>query len=582
MNNIYKTQILDGLKKHKLQVLFILLLVLLAKISVIGLPFILKLIIDEIPKYQLEHLSGGLIYLPLLAVGYASFFLSTTLFDEAKVYFSEKLIQPMVAEIGACAFNKLLNLPEAYILSNKSGAVMRDIDRGLKAMQSLSTLFIHTIMPTFLELLFVTIFCFFNYDYWITFIIFSGVFLHGTITVKGSHALAIEKVKLNEADSASAAKLGEAVTNSETIKLFAAEAYETQEFLSSLNSYSTHAIKFQFMHSRLRAYQQLVIAIVLAALLVRASFLAMHNLMSAGEFVLLNALAMQVLLPISFLGSTWKEALRLKADISRLSDLFKIESPNYNALSTNSFLGAAPPSIRFDKVSFLYDGGPAILVDASFWIPSGKFVALVGLSGSGKTTITKLLLGFLSPTSGNIEINQIITNQLARQQFMTFVGVVPQNVTLFHGSVAANIAYGKRSASREEIVNVARLAQIDNFIDSLSSGYETEVGERGLKLSGGERQMLGIARALINDPKMLILDEASSSLDSISESRFIQSAIKARGYRTCLVIAHRLSTIMQADEILVLDNGSIVEQGTHDALLKKDGRYASLWRAQNP
>jgi len=559
----------------------ILLLIVLAKITAIGLPFLLKLIVDEIPAYQSQRFKGEIIYLPLLAIAYASFFLSTTLFDETKEYLSEKLIQPIVAKIGANAFDKLINLPDDDLISKKSGALMRDIDRGLKGLQSLTILFIHTIIPTFFELLFVSVFCFFTYDIWISATILIGILIHGLITLVGSETLSKEKIKLNEVDSTSAALLGEAVTNSETIKLFSAEDYETARFLRALNAYSSQAIRFQFLHSRLRAVQQTVIAIVLGILLVRASFLAINNLMTAGKFVLLVALAMQVLLPVSFLGSIWKEAMRLLADVSKLSELLELPSASYNSQTTYKKISEVPPSISFNNVTFAYGNDENFLSDVTFSIPSGGVAALVGASGSGKTTITKLLLGFIEQKSGEIQFNDNTTTQQERFLYRRYVGVVPQNVTLFHGTIASNIAYGKRSASMAEIQAAAKLAQIDDFIGTLPAGYSTQVGERGLKLSGGQRQMLGIARALINNPKLLILDEASSALDSLSESRFIESALTARQGRTCIVIAHRLSMVSQADLILVLEKGVIIESGTHMILLKKKGKYAALWAAQN-
>ena len=581
MNTFYKTLVFGIFRKHAPQVLLILLLIVLAKITAIGLPFLLKLIVDEIPAYQSQRFKGEIIYLPLLAIAYASFFLSTTLFDETKEYLSEKLIQPIVAKIGANAFDKLINLPDDDLISKKSGALMRDIDRGLKGLQSLTILFIHTIIPTFFELLFVSVFCFFTYDIWISATILIGILIHGLITLVGSETLSKEKIKLNEVDSTSAALLGEAVTNSETIKLFSAEDYETARFLRALNAYSSQAIRFQFLHSRLRAVQQTVIAIVLGILLVRASFLAINNLMTAGKFVLLVALAMQVLLPVSFLGSIWKEAMRLLADVSKLSELLELPSASYNSQTTYKKISEVPPSISFNNVTFAYGNDENFLSDVTFSIPSGGVAALVGASGSGKTTITKLLLGFIEQKSGEIQFNDNTTTQQERFLYRRYVGVVPQNVTLFHGTIASNIAYGKRSASMAEIQAAAKLAQIDDFIGTLPAGYSTQVGERGLKLSGGQRQMLGIARALINNPKLLILDEASSALDSLSESRFIESALTARQGRTCIVIAHRLSMVSQADLILVLEKGVIIESGTHMILLKKKGKYAALWAAQN-
>ena len=580
MNNFYKTLIFNTFKKHAPEVLLILLLVVLAKITVICLPFLLKIIVDEIPEYQSRRLESELVYLPLLAVCYACFFLSTTLFDECKEYLSEKLIQPLVAKVGANAFDKLINLPDEFIISKKSGAVMRDIDRGLKGLQSLSTLFIHTIIPTFFELLFVTIFCFFTYDIWISATIIIGLIIHGLITLVGSEKLSREKIKLNEVDSASAALLGEAVTNSETIKLFSAEKHETARFLGVLNAYSSQAVKFQFLHARLRAVQQTVIAVVLGVLLVRASFLAMNNQMTAGEFVLLAALAMQVLLPISFLGSIWKEAMRLFADVSKLTELLEQPSTPYKDQGKLGEAYAFPPSISFSNVSFGYEDGDNTINNVTFSIPSGGLAALVGVSGSGKTTIAKLLLGFIEQKSGEIYINETLYTQQDRCVYRKCIGVVPQNVTLFHGTIASNIAYGKWDASMDEIEAVAKLAQIDDFIKALPSGYSTQVGERGLKLSGGQRQMLGIARALIKNPKMLILDEASSAIDSLSESRLIESALTAKQGRTCLVIAHRLSMAARADLIFVLDKGIIVERGTHKSLLEKKGKYAALWAAQ--
>jgi ATP-binding cassette subfamily B protein len=306
----------------------------------------------------------------------------------------------------------------------------------------------------------------------------------------------------------------------------------------------------------------------------------MNNLMTAGQFVLLVALAMQVLLPVSFLGSIWKEAMRLLADVSKLSELLEAPSVQYNAPTTSKEIAEVPPSISFNNVVFAYVNDDNFLSDVSFSVPSGGVAALVGESGSGKTTITKLLLGFIEQKSGEIQINGNTTTQQERRLYRGHVGVVPQNVTLFHGTIASNIAYGKRLASMAEIEAAAKLAQIDGFIKTLPEGYSTQVGERGLKLSGGQRQMLGIARALINNPKLLILDEASSALDSLSESRFIESALTARQGRTCIVIAHRLSMVTQADLILVLDKGAIIESGTHATLLDKKGKYAALWAAQ--
>jgi ATP-binding cassette subfamily B protein len=232
-------------------------------------------------------------------------------------------------------------------------------------------------------------------------------------------------------------------------------------------------------------------------------------------------------------------------------------------------------------VAFIYDDGTRVLSDVSFSIPSGTTTAIVGSSGSGKTTIARLLLGFLEPTRGSIFINEAQFNQVERQNFRSQIGVVPQNVVLFHGTIASNISYGKRTATLAEIQKSAKDAQLESVINGLVKGYETEVGERGMKLSGGERQRLGIARALLNNPKVLILDEASSSLDSISEAQFIQGSINAQEDRTCLIIAHRLSSIMHADQILVIDKGQVVEQGSHESLLREKGMYAALWRAQN-
>jgi ABC-type transport system involved in Fe-S cluster assembly fused permease/ATPase subunit len=579
MRHSYATQILTNLRNHKLKLTTILILVLLAKVFAIALPFTLKLIVDGISEIQNNDIQKYY-YLPLFAIAYACCFLSTTIFDEAKEYLSEKLIQPIVANVGANAFEKLINLPDEFIISNKSGAVMRDIDRGLKALQSLSTLLIHTIFPTLIELIFVITFCFISFDYWISSVILIGIFVHLTITLIGSERLSKEKINLNYADSESAVKLSDAVTNSETIKLFSSEKYETEEFYKSLKKYSSHAIKFQLMHSRLRSLQQIVISIALGIILIRATYLASINQMTAGEFVLLNALAMQVLLPISFFGSVWKEALRLKADVSKLSELFSFPSPNKELNPCEVYLEKSP-SIEFKNVAFIYDDGTRVLSDVSFSIPSGTTTAIVGSSGSGKTTIARLLLGFLEPTRGSIFINEAQFNQVERQNFRSQIGVVPQNVVLFHGTIASNISYGKRTATLAEIQKSAKDAQLESVINGLVKGYETEVGERGMKLSGGERQRLGIARALLNNPKVLILDEASSSLDSISEAQFIQGSINAQEDRTCLIIAHRLSSIMHADQILVIDKGQVVEQGSHESLLREKGMYAALWRAQN-
>lgn len=579
MNKVYKKLLLDGVKEHKLGISLILAAVLLTKLASMSPPFILKIIIDKIPSYQTAV--DGFNYLPLLAITYATCFFSATIFEEIKEYFSQKLIQPQIVEVGTKAFNSLINLPEEFSLTNKSGAVMRDIDRGLKSAQSLATLIVHTILPTFLEVILVTIYCFIFYDLWISITIFMGVILYSSLTILGSKVLTEQKELLNSSDSEGAAKLGEAITNSETIKLFRAEEYETKQYSSLLTSYSDKAIRYQFLHAKFRSLQQVVIAIVLSAILVQASFLAMNHKMSAGDFVLLNALVMQILMPISFLGYVWKEALRFTADIKKLSDIFEYPSTPIieGALKENVLLTA--PSVEFRGVSFSYLKDQEILRDVSFSIPRGKVIALVGGSGSGKTTIAKLLLGFLDPSTGSIVIDGKSTTLQERQVYREYIGVVPQNVVLFHGTISANIAYGKRDATQSEIEMVAQETKIDSLINALPMGYETEVGERGLKLSGGERQMMGIARALIKNPVMLVLDEASSSLDSISEAKFIEGALKAKGDRTCLIIAHRLSTIKTADEIIVLEGGTVVERGSHDVLLVKNGIYASLWHAQS-
>jgi ATP-binding cassette subfamily B protein len=556
--------------------LLTLIFVALAKISALSAPFALKFIIDTAANSSTQD--QVVIIVLSLVFAYVLALFSTTLFDELKSVVAEKTVQPIIASVGKSVFSKLIDQPHDKLIKNSFGATIKDIDRGLKSLQSLVALSIHTIFPLIVEVIAMTVFTVFYFDLYFGMLLIIGIIFHIYFTISSTNKLNISREKLNTHDSALSGKFTEAINNIETIKIFKSEKYETLRFTSIFHSYAREAINYQLTYTKVRLIQQTIICIILLALLSRAGWSLSNGLISLGDFVLINAMAMQVLIPISFVGTVWKDFTQFIIDVKIFSPF--LEDSKSTLQLNKEEIKIEKISIKFSNVSFSYNGIEPNVKDISLDIPNGSLVAIVGSSGSGKSTILKLMAGLIKPDSGSIFFNDKELTPNTLEVYTRAMAMVPQNVVLFHGSISENIIYSNRQTSEEAMVAASKSAQLHSRVIQFADGYKTSVGERGLRLSGGERQLLGLTRALLKNPKILLLDEPSSALDAKTEAKLIEDSLLSASSLTRVVVTHRLNSIRKADKIYVVDTGRIIEQGTHEELLNKNGTYAKLWDSQ--
>lgn len=563
---------------YKWRVLLALVFLVGAKLANVGVPLVLKELVD--------HMTIGpnnpqaLLVLPIgILIAYGLLRLMTTVFTELREFVFAKVTQRAVRTIALQVFRHLHALSLRFHLNRQTGGMTRDIERGTRGISSLVSYTLYSILPTLIEITLVIGYLVLHYDIWFAAITFGALVIYIVYTIVVTEWRTNFRRTMNDLDSKANTKAIDSLINYETVKYFGNEDYEARRYDHSLQHWETAAVKSQTSLSLLNSGQSLIIATAVTLILWRATQGVIDGKMTLGDLVLVNAFMIQLYIPLNFLGVIYREIKQSLADTDRLFTLLDqhrevADSPGAKSLAIN---GA---EVSFSHVNFSYEAKRQILFDVDFTIPAGSTTAVVGHSGSGKSTLSRLLFRFYDINSGSITIDGQDLRDVTQASLRRAIGIVPQDTVLFNDTIEYNIAYGKPGASKEEIVAAAKAAYIHDFIESLPDGYATMVGERGLKLSGGEKQRVAIARTLLKNPSILIFDEATSALDSRAEQA-IQAQLKEIAKdRTTLVIAHRLSTVADAAQILVLDHGRIIERGTHLQLLAEQGAYAQMWARQ--
>ncbi|KLN54151.1 ABCB family ABC transporter ATP-binding protein/permease [Variovorax paradoxus] len=549
-----------------------------AKVANVGVPVLLKNLIDTMtPK---PDMAQALLIVPIgLLLAYGLLRFSTALFGELRELIFAKATEGTARQIALEVFGHLHSLSLRFHLERQTGGMTRDIERGTRGVHSLISMSLYSIVPTIIELTLVLTILGVKFDSLFVWITGVALVLYITFTVTVTEWRTQFRKTMNELDSMAQSRAVDSLLNYETVKYFNNEEFEAKRYDASLDRYRKAAIKSQRTLSMLNTGQQLLIAVSLVLMLWRATSGVVEGRMTLGDLVMVNAFMIQLYIPLNFLGVIYREIKQSLTDLDKMFVLMEKEREVRDAPGAQPLAGV-DSTIRFEDVSFAYEPDRPILKHVSFEIPAGKTVAVVGPSGSGKSTLARLLYRFYDIQQGRITIGGQDIRDVQQSSVRRAIGIVPQDTVLFNDTVEYNIAYGRPGATREEVEGAARAARIHDFISATPKGYETTVGERGLKLSGGEKQRVAIARTLLKNPPIVIFDEATSALDSANE-RAIQSELRSAAQdKTTLVIAHRLSTVVDAHEILVLEAGVIVERGTHAELLAKQGRYAQMWALQ--
>jgi ATP-binding cassette subfamily B protein len=570
--------LLPYLLEWKWRVLFALLSLVAAKMANVGVPLVLKQLIDKLapmpgnPAYALVVPIG-------LLVAYGLLRLSATVFTELREFFFARVTQRAVRTIALKVFRHLHALSLRFHLNRQTGGVTRDIERGTRGISSLVSYTLFSILPTIVEITLVLGYLSFQYDIW-----FSGITVVALVTYIIFTILITEwrthfRRTMNDLDSKASTKAIDSLLNYETVKYFGNEEYEASRYDQGLQNYERAAVRSQTSLTLLNTGQSLIIAIAVTLILWRATLGVTEGSMTLGDLVLVNAFMIQLYIPLNFLGVLYREIKQSLADMEKMFALLD-QHRDVADVSNAQALALSSAELKFNHVDFSYEANRQILFDVDFTVSAGTTTAVVGHSGSGKSTLARLLFRFYDVNSGAILIDGQDIRQVTQISLRNSIGIVPQDTVLFNDSIAYNIAYGRPGANQDEIIAAAKAAYIHDFIVSLPDGYDTTVGERGLKLSGGEKQRVAIARTLLKNPAILVFDEATSALDSQAEQAIQLQLKEIARNRTTLVIAHRLSTVADADQILVMDQGRIVERGTHAQLLADGTVYAQMWERQ--
>ncbi|HYE38365.1 MAG TPA: ABC transporter ATP-binding protein/permease [Ramlibacter sp.] len=565
--------------EYKWRVVAALAFMVAAKLANVSVPLLLKELVDAMDTKP-GDVSAVLVVPAGLLVGYGLLRLSTTLFTELRELVFAKATQGAARSIALETFRHLHALSLRFHLERQTGGMTRDIERGVRGIESLISYSLYSIVPTLIEVALVLGILAVRFDAWFAWITLAALAFYIVFTVTVTEWRTQFRREANEFDSAAHTKAVDSLLNYETVKYFNNEGFEANRYDQSLERLRRARLKSQSTLSLLNTGQQVIIAIGLVAMLWRATEGVAAGRMTLGDLVMINAFMIQLYIPLNFLGVLYREIKQSLTDLDKMFTLMEKEREVADKPGADPLRGEADWTVRFEHVHFAYEPTRPILHDVSFEIPAGKTVAVVGPSGSGKSTLARLLYRFYDVQQGRITIAGQDVRDVTQASVRQAIGIVPQDTVLFNDTVEYNIAYGRPGATRAEVEEAARAARIHAFIESTPRGYQTMVGERGLKLSGGEKQRVAIARTLLKNPPILIFDEATSALDSANE-RAIQAELKsAARNKTTLVIAHRLSTVVDAHEILVMELGRIIERGTHQELLARGGRYADMWALQ--
>jgi ATP-binding cassette, subfamily B, heavy metal transporter len=566
--------LLPYLLEFKWRVFLAMVLLVLAKVANVMVPLALKEIVDA-----MNHPQAALALPVALVVGYGLLRLFSTLFGELRDAVFAKVTQRAIRRVALQVFTHLHSLSLRFHLQRQTGGMSRDIERGTKGISFLLTFLLFNILPTLLEIVLVAAILFSKYNAWFAIITFVTLVAYIVYTLWITEWRMTFRRTMNDLDSKANTRAIDSLINYETVKYFGNEQYEAERFDEHMEKWETSAVQNQTSLAALNAGQSAIIAVGVTALMLLAANEVVAGRMTVGDLVLVNVFLIQLYLPMHFLGFVYREIKHSIIDMDKMFGLLDENREVQDAPAAQP-LRVSSGAVRFEQVAFSYEPERQILADVSFEIPPGHIVAVVGSSGAGKSTLSRLLFRFYDVQSGRIVIDGQDIREVTQASLRAAIGIVPQDTVLFNDTIYYNIAYGRPDATHEEILQAAQAAHIHDFIVSLPKGYDTMVGERGLKLSGGEKQRVAIARAILKRPSILIFDEATSALDSKSEKAIQAELRNVSRDRTTLVIAHRLSTIVDAQQILVMDRGRIVERGTHRELLLQQGLYAQMWALQ--
>ncbi|MDC3281211.1 ABC transporter ATP-binding protein/permease [Candidatus Pelagibacter sp.] len=566
-------------KDLRIRVSFAVVALVLAKIASVSTPLVLGSAVNS-----LTELSSGInlfMLVPIaLVVGYGVTRVIAFTFVEIRDALFSKVSQHSIRQISLTMFQHLHSLSLQFHLNRQTGALAKYIDRGTKGIDFLLRYVLFNIAPTFFEVFLVSGILFYLYGPWYAVVTLVTIGLYSFLTFKITEWRNVFRKRMNQADNDVSTKMIDSLLNFETVKYFNNEAFEANRLDQSLEEYELAANQSRHSLSLLNIAQTFIIMLGITIMLVMSVYGIKSGEINIGGFVVINAYMLQLYQPLNWLGSVYREIRQALTDMENMFSLLEV------APTTNDDLDDIPQSndaeIRFENISFDYDIRRTIIKNISFTVPNGKKVAIVGPTGAGKSTISRLLFKFYDPKEGNIFINNTNINKISQNSLRKIIGVVPQDTVLFNDTIYYNIAYGNTGATKEEVISAAQNADIHDFITILPDGYETIVGERGLKLSGGEKQRVAIARTILKNPKIFFFDEATSALDTSTEKEIQKNLENVSKGKTTLIIAHRLSTAANADNIIVLDQGAIIEQGTHESLLLEKGKYFEMWGKQKP
>jgi len=556
------------------RVLIALACLVLSKLAVVGMPLVLREIIDG-----LDGENGTLVLPTVLLLAYGALRLVSSLFNELRDAVFSRVRYHAMRGISQRVLSHLYSLSLSYHLDRKTGGIIRDLERGTSSLSSILNYLVFNIIPTAAEFVLVAAILLGQYEAKFAIVTFITVVVYIVFTLSVTEWRMHYRLKMNSLESEASTYAVDGMLNYETVKYFNNEDYELSRYDQTLKGWEDSAVKSQNSMSLLNFGQGAVIAVGVTFMMVYATQGVVSGSMTLGDLVLVNTMMLQLFLPLNFLGVIYRALKYSLADMDMMMRLLDTRQEISDKGQARP-LKVSDAHVCVEHVSFSYNADRQVLNDVSFEIPSGKKVAVVGPSGAGKSTLSRLLFRFYETGSGRILIDDQDISDVTQDSLRENIGIVPQDTVLFNQSIFHNIHYANHDANMDDVIHAARVANIHDFIQSLPEGYETIVGERGLKLSGGEKQRIAIARVILKNPRILVFDEATSSLDSRSEQSILSSLKQVAMMHTTLVIAHRLSTIIDADNILVLDKGSIVEQGTHQELLVKHGLYAHLWQLQ--